>query len=827
MGMSKIALNLCAETHVTGHKLSLLAATSVLTLAGALLIADAALAQSSGTVLEEITVTGARNKRDVANAIEAEKAAKARSSIGAQFIERQQSGQTLLQSINILPGVNFTNNDPYGNSGGNLRIRGFDGPRISLTQDGIPLNDSGNYAIFSNQQIDPEILEKVTVNSGTTDVDSPTASAAGGTVNYRTIKPREDFGVVFQPSFGSFNYQRYFGMVNSGEIMNTGIKAFFAGSYTNYDKFKGPGELEKQQYNFKLQKDFANGDFINFAAHWNQNRNAFYRNPTKAQFQQYGNSFENIGVWVPVTGRRGLADDEGAGSLTDPLSTATPATGTNFYGLRINPSDTGNIRMQGNFHITKDIRLTVDPSLQYVLANGGGFTVFSESDARLKGSLATAAGTDLNGDGDTLDRVRLYTPNNTHTIRPGVNSSLIWDINDNNRARVSYSWERARHRQTAQFGFLDNGGFPENVFGGRDGRPVLAADGAQFRGRDRLSYAELNQFAADYRLTAMDDRLKVNVGVRRPTFDRELNQYCWTLQNTPAGGTLSSNQYCTSAAAPPTTTGIRIAPYSAKKTYDATLPNAGVSYEFITNSTVFISYAESLSAPRTDNLYGLSLPNALPETTKAIDFGYRYQGEKMIASVGGFITKYDNRIVTSFDPDTTLSIDRNVGSVDLTGAEFELGYKLFENFSLYASGTYTKTEVLSNLQTGATAFELTKGKELVETPKYQTSLRGEYTLGPVSIGAQAKYVGKRWSTDVNDEYAPAYWTTDLDLRYDLPEVWKLKSSFIQLNVNNLFDRAYLAGVATSRTRALGAGGAAPAYTVGAPRTISAVLHTEF
>jgi iron complex outermembrane receptor protein len=51
--------------------------------------------------------------------------------------------------------VNFTQSDAYGSAGGNIRIRGFEGNRISLTFDGLPLNDTGNYAIFSNQQLDP------------------------------------------------------------------------------------------------------------------------------------------------------------------------------------------------------------------------------------------------------------------------------------------------------------------------------------------------------------------------------------------------------------------------------------------------------------------------------------------------------------------------------------------------------------------------------------------------------------------------------------------------------------------------------------------------
>ncbi len=108
--------------------------------------------------------------------------------------------------INLIPGVNFTNSDPYGSSGGNIRIRGFDGNRISLTFDGVPLNDSGNYAIFSNQQLDPELIEQVNVGLGVTDVDSPTASAAGGTVNYRTLIPSKKFGVRVSGSLGDFDY---------------------------------------------------------------------------------------------------------------------------------------------------------------------------------------------------------------------------------------------------------------------------------------------------------------------------------------------------------------------------------------------------------------------------------------------------------------------------------------------------------------------------------------------------------------------------------------------------------------------------------------------
>ena len=48
-------------------------------------------------------------------------------------------------------------------------------------------------------------------------------------------------------------------------------------------------------------------------------------------------------------------------------------------------------------------------------------------------------------DGDLLDSVRLYTPNNTNTSRYGVTASLIWEIDEASRLRVAYTGEQCWH----------------------------------------------------------------------------------------------------------------------------------------------------------------------------------------------------------------------------------------------------------------------------------------------------------------------------------------------------------------------------------------------
>src|SRR5690349_14929968 len=182
------------------------------------LLPSAVFAQSTGTVEVEkdsIVITGTRAQKGVDGMV-IQDSTKAKGLVTKEFIAKQSPGQTLLNTINLIPGVNFTQNDPYGSSGGNLRIRGFDGNRVSVTFDGVPLNDSGNYAVYPNQMLDPELIEEINVNLGATDVDSPTASAAGGTVNFRSIMPTDKAGGQLVGSVGTSNYYRVFGLAQLG-----------------------------------------------------------------------------------------------------------------------------------------------------------------------------------------------------------------------------------------------------------------------------------------------------------------------------------------------------------------------------------------------------------------------------------------------------------------------------------------------------------------------------------------------------------------------------------------------------------------------------------
>lgn len=839
------------------------------------LATSSAYAQSTGSDVIEgtedaVVVTGSRLSNGVGGVVIPD-VPKTRTVLTQEFLSHQGAGNSVLNALNQIPGVNFTNTDPYGASGGNLRIRGFPGNRVALLWDGLPLNDTGNYAIYSNQQLDPQIIDRVSVNLGTTDVDSPTPSAAGGVVSYRTIVPGDELGAVMEGSIGKFDFSRFFGMINTGTLTSFGTKAFFAVSDQKYNKFTGgEGDLRKTQYNARIYQPIgANGDFVSVAGHYNRNRNAQYNNGLASDFALNRN-FDNIRDCARDVPQNGVADNDGSAvAAVSTIPGLAPSTCTNYYGLRINPSNTGNVRISSRFTLADGLILTVDPGYQYTLANGGGTATIFERDTRLRGA-STALGVDLNRDGDTLDTVRLYTPNTTRTNRYTLLSSLIYELNPTNRVRIAYSYDRGEHRQTGEYGYLDAASNPISVFGGKysEAARVVAADGATVQGRDRESVAMLQQISGEYFGSFFEDRITVTLGLRAPFFKRNLDQNCFTSNaagnvffggaNAAAGGFSvgAGNPYCTTnttVAAPATA----IAPFQKTIKYSPLLPSAGVTFNLGGPHSVYASYGKNFSAPSTDNLYRSPLLDPTPETTNTFDVGYRYRASRVQASLAGYYTDYKNRIVSAADVDPNsptfgTSIDRNVGSARAYGFEAMVAVQPVRQLSLSPFVSYINTKIADDVL-GANNVVLiqTGGAEFVETPKWQFGGRADLDLGFVSFGAQYKRVGKRWSTDDNGRtnatatangqtagrpfvltnFAGApiaangrtngYDTLDLDARISLQPLGMEKTYFV-FRVDNVFDEFYLGNISTQATLAGG-----PRYRVGSPRTWQAAVHFEF
>lgn len=874
----------------------------LMTGASLMLMTHPVLAQSTATQAIEDTVTVSANANASGGIMAPVTVPKQRSIITQEFIDRQPAGQSVFEMLNKVPGFNFTNNDPYGNAGGNIRIHGYDGNHVSFTWDGMPLNDTGNYAIFTNQVADSEIIGRASVNQGTTDVDSPTAAATGGVVSITTARPKDDWGILADASGGSYNYRRGFIRLDTGAFGPWNTVAFATFSYTDYDKFKGPGHLQKKQMNASTYQDLGDLGWVQLAMHFNSNRNHFYGNPTYYPTVSTLTATATPGVFNGVTnfprvtggpaapavaispdGRftgTGLTSNIsgfGLGFDNQPTCTRVAAvTGTaqsdaactNFYGVRINPSDTGNIRLSSLFRLTDELSLTFDPSVQYTLANGGGYTALSEQDVKLRGNVPGIIGRDLNGDGDILDTVGVYSPNNTNTIRYGLNTSLVWQVAPDHTLQLGYTGDIGLHRQTAQFAFLDANGFPNDPFAGyRDpGKRVRAADDLPVRGRDRRSRAILHQVAFAYEGSFFEDIAHVSAGVRMPFMRRDLNQLCY-LQVTGSSGV--GFPTCTTASPsavaangtvtlPGAGTNLYVPPAQKTVNFSRVMPNFGLSLSpWGPEHQFYVAVAAGLAAPRTDNLYnggnnglcvtaGVSTPNApgcaytsfssvKPETSTNYNIGYRYNSPELSFSVSAYNNQFKNRIVTSFDQEQGISIDRNIGSVNVDGVDVEASVSPMEDLSIYTSVSYIHTRVSAGPQAiilvgaGGAPVNLA-GKSVAETPAWTISQRYEYAWEGFTFGFGGKFVSSRYATDANDLKVNPYVLADADIGFDLGELgWK--GSYVKLNGFNLFRERYFGSISSRPCFNPGlptssACGSYPTVAVGAPQTFQFTLRTE-
>ena len=891
-------------------------------------------AQSSGSVdfEKEIVVTGVSNSTQQVGGVSAPDTSKAKAVLTQEAIQRANPGQTILDTINQIPGVTFQNNDAYGSSGGTLNIRGFSSDRISLTFDGVPLNDSGNYAIFSNQQIDPELIDQVNVNLGTTDIDSPTASAVGGTVNYRTLTPSHDFGAMLSGSAGQFDFMRMFAKIETGDLNSSGTRAWFAASRaTNDNPFNNYGKVNKQQYNAKLYQPLGGKDFISIAGNYNQNRNNFFGSlplrgdttrtitlggiPTVvprivgplSQNRYPANSDErkyllNYGCSLSAA-RPGLVDAPAASLRPDgsaDINGDYASCGTEF-DRRYNPSNTGNIRVQSRFSLGDKLTLNIEPSYQYVKANGGGTTTANEGavrDINPAGGTATPAqcrttptsatntcvagylggtafaGRDLNGDGDTLDTVTVLAPSQTQTRRIGVISGIRYEIDDHNSLRLTYTYDRAKHRQTGEVGLLLSNGEPSDVFAVNN--PVKDSNGFNLQKRDRLSFAILHQVSVQYRGELLDSKLVVEAGVRLPFFKRNLTNNCAASS---AGGFVEcfgvGNPLATTfATLNPTIQG----PQQRIFNYKKALPSFGMVYHIDDHMSIFGNVSQGLSVPGTDNLYNAFFfatgnPRATPkpETTNNFDVGVRYRSGIVQGELSGFYNQFRNRLATAYDPELDQNVFRNLGNVKKYGLDGFISMKPVPQLTLYAFGSLLKSEIRDNIAigentNGSPVFANTAGQRESGAPKFSFGGTVRGSLGPIDLGFTAKRTGPRNFFDTGEATytgtfipngaltstgtvpttvvsrkqifgtsAPAYWLVNADARINLSFLGLNEKTFLQLNVYNLFNQFYIGGfgggtsqsATFNKTTGVATYGSSGFVQIGAPRTVSGTVVFAF
>ena len=175
------------------------------------------------------------------------------------MLKQQTSMTSVLATIDNLPGVLINEGDTFGADdwSTSISIRGFQvdlsQQQIGMTVDGIA-NGNSNYGggAKANRYIDTENLRAVEVSQGTADIASRSNEALGGTLNFTTINPSMEQGLITSATFGEFDAQKFYARFDTGEFLPNTYAWFSASMQESSDFMQQAAENWRDHYAAKL-----------------------------------------------------------------------------------------------------------------------------------------------------------------------------------------------------------------------------------------------------------------------------------------------------------------------------------------------------------------------------------------------------------------------------------------------------------------------------------------------------------------------------------------------------------------------------------------------
>lgn len=765
--------------------------------------------------LGTIVITGEGGKLGTGQMLN-EDAGKARSTVTRAAIDKDRATGNPFQALAMLPGVSTFNHDATGLFGGGLTVRGFGADQMGFTVNGVPVNDSGNFAVYPQEYADQENLCTQSISQGSPDVDSPHAGATGGNVGITSCDPEDKRRVRVSQTLGDLNLTRTFVRYDTGRFLNNSAKVFLSYSHTQADKWKGEGEAKKDHIDAAFRWDINADNTILGSVLYNRAVNNSFYTLSAAQiasnyYTDYSNTFAGHAAPSPGTG------------VKDP--TQSP----NYWKLANNPFENAVVSVSGSFKLAEATYLKVQPYLWWGFGNGGWSQLAMSESGFLDLTKGTNTGKkDLNGDGDTLDTVTVARASVTRTSRPGVTTEVNTTLGNHN-LRVGVWFERAEHKQTQPIVSIDNAGNPSDIWlqNGRIARP----DGSLYQGRDWDTISTAYQAYVNDNWSFDNDNGSLSVGLRAPHVKRDVTNY--------ANETLGVN-------------------YNINKSYSELLPQLALRYNLAPAHQVFFSMAKNFRAPANFAFTGSNIAvtngvatlvrEAKPETSVMTDLGYRYQSKWLSLSATLFNSAFKNRQANAYDPIADKSTYQNAGDVNNRGLELEAGTGKYKGFSAYASLTMQKSEIKNDLLIAKATLKNggkedvylpLSGKQFTLTPERIVATSVQYEYGNFYGRLKVKRTGRQAATMINDEWIPTYWMADFDAGYNFGEVSFASNVQLRLNVSNIGNAKYRnlsSGSVTNAQKynttlsdgsAYSVGSNGVFYYVGAPRFASISLSADF
>lgn len=660
--------------------------------------------------------------------------------VTTQGIEQQgrRAAMSVYQAIDLLPGVNSESADPTGLAveQSSVRLRGVRSMLGALTVEGVP-NWGVNPIGPRDYLYDLENFTSISVYKGATPGDIGTGvGSRGGAIVLHPKWSGEHFAARVGQALGSDNFTRTFARVESGNLGDAGTRMSAALSYSEADKWRGPGDLgPRVNANVTVSQPLGNDLDVKLWFNHNNQEQHLYRALTYAQIK-----------------------DLSANYNLDFNRTRTGVAATDILYYDYNRVDSRN-----NDFLAL-ITGRIDPSTTVTLK-----PYYSDEDTYIY--QGTAA-----GGGRVQKRVR-------DNERAGVIAELAKDFGGDVQGVLGYHFESSDMNVHTENYAITGGGLAFRGLGvlATSGTTYIRSPYLKLSGRaDKFSWqAGIKHFsfadsASEGYTTGGPPKYAL---VRAPDLDRKAKTYDIWLPTLGLAYDLDADTQVYLSAG---RNFIRPYSYLPLANYYSTHRAA-----FLSGGVTLQNMFDGYDIEETNTLdLGLRYKGERFEVTPTLFYS---KHKNLLTTIS------DPRVTVGGRP---ASYQQNVGEATGYGLELALTAFLTDELSLFLNPTYVHLTYDEDI-TYAGRTVAAKGNQVVDTPRWMARSGLSYRWGDFEFVPSVRYLGARHGDSGHQERVGSHVLADLAVRYTRKNALAGGTLKAGLELNNLFDREHVAVINAS------------------------------
>jgi len=695
-------------------------------------------------------------------------------------------GTSPLKAVQKLPSVNFQSADAFGSYewSQRLTIRSFNSQQLGYTLDGIPLGNAAYGTVNGlhvSRAIIPENIALIRVSQGAGSLGTQATNNLGGTLEFFFSDPSREFGLSFEPTYGSDDTRRGFARLDSGDL--GGVSAMASYAYLSTDKWKGLGIQRHHMANGKAVAQLGAAKLtatLNFSDRAEQD----YQDLSLEMIERLGYDWDNLTHDFPLAV---LIADIAANRGESGAPATNPAAGTEYPA----PFET----VDDSYYDASGLRVDYLGSLGIELPVAPGATFDMRGyfhDNRGQGLWVTPYTPSPSG-------VPISIRSSEYDLqRIGVFGSLRFEVGAH-RLRVGGWFEKNDLNLARRFYGYANRTSPDRSLRDFQKNPFLTQWEFDY---DTETYQYFVEDVIDF------GRAKLAVGWKG---FKVLNAATPVIKGPLAEGEIHSEDWFQ--------------------------PHVGGTFELNPQVELFAGFTQIVSAfisspfggpfGTTQAGFDAIKDTLKPEEADTYEAGARLNSPFLDGVAAVYFVEFRNRLVglaTGAGIIGNPNVLQNVGSVRTWGIELAGEAKVTRALSLYASYSFTdatyRDDVVNALGEVVAA---TKGKRVTDTPRHMAKGEIGYDDGTFFGRLGANYMSRRFFTYENDKSVPGRTIVDaaLGYRFSISGTRKME---IQLNATNLFDEEY---VATINSTGFANRGDRQTLLAGAPQQFFVTLRTGF